>query len=195
LSAPLDGFTFDDTLLQSTKEPRTGDLVIVRVGDFCPHSVQLSAREYGGALLTAKVMARSTSGATVGVVLQVWGYDQPVVLPLYHARVVTSLLVFAGHFSDCAVGPRRSRLGSGFSWPLGAWATALGGIPTSTGNIGREHCCFVRSFGSLLTARGSACQTPTSGAITSQCSPRFCSRQRAAFAQSRESSNHASFNF
>lgn len=56
-------------------------------------------------------------------------------------------------------------MGSGFSWPLGAWATALGGMPTSTGNIGREHCCFVRSFGSLLTARGSACQTPTSGAI------------------------------
>ena len=85
MSASLDGFTFDDLL--STEEPRTGDLVIVRVGDFRPHDVQLSAREYGGALLTAKVMARSTSGATVGVVLQVWGYDQPVVLPLYHARV------------------------------------------------------------------------------------------------------------
>ena len=159
MSAPLGGFIFD-TLLQSASEARKGDLVLVRVGAFCPQSVQPSAREYGGALThrqgpgakherrdgryrAASLGLRATSCSAAlsraSPTRRSANRDKWVSPPV----VVSRCHFIAGHFSDCAVGPRRSRLGSGLSWPLGAWATALGGMPSSTGDVEREHCCFV----------------------------------------------------
>jgi hypothetical protein len=76
-------FTFCDTLMRG--EVRKGDLVLVRADDLGQQSVP--GEEHDGALLTAKVLARNTSGKAVGVVLRVWGCDDAVVLPLDHARV------------------------------------------------------------------------------------------------------------
>ena len=80
---PFVGGSFD-TFLQRG-EVRKGDLVLVRSDDLGQQSVP--REELDGALLTAKVLARNTSGNAVGVLLRVWGCDHDVVLPLDHARV------------------------------------------------------------------------------------------------------------